>query len=192
MNPSKRGRKDNILSTTPVTIRWDSPQGNETISVAKITFPITKSDREASLAKLAQDCQPASFGYKGKDVLDETYRKATKMDRSTFSSDFYPYELGIINTITQVLLPNAKKGILTSSVRAKLYKLSTLVPFLQKHRIPTLTTYQIYSYPSGFFKSHVDTPRSEAQFGSLVVSLPYHHEGGQLVVRHTSHIITYD
>ncbi|KAB5526431.1 hypothetical protein GE09DRAFT_1229269 [Coniochaeta sp. 2T2.1] len=50
----------------------------------------------------------------------------------------------------------------------------------------------IHSSPSGFFKSHVDTPRSEAQFGSLVISLPCHHEGGQLVVRHAGHIITYD
>ncbi|KAB5566908.1 hypothetical protein GE09DRAFT_1284615 [Coniochaeta sp. 2T2.1] len=113
-SPSKRRRKDDILSTTSITIRWDSPQGNEAIS------------------------------------------------------------LGIIDTIAQVLLPNTKKGILTNGVRAELYKLN------------------IYSSPSGFFKSHVDTPRSEAQFGSLVISLPCHHEGGQLVVRHAGHIITYD
>jgi hypothetical protein len=31
---------------------------------------------------------------------------------------------------------------------------------------------QIYAAPSGFFKPHVDTPRSPLQFGSLVVSLP--------------------
>lgn len=29
-----------------------------------------------------------------------------------------------------------------------------------------------------------DTPRSEDQFGSLVVCLPVPHEGGSLVVRH--------
>lgn len=121
---SKRRRKKDILSSTPITIRWDSPQGNEAISVAKITFPITDSGGEASLAKLAQDCQPASFGYKGKDVLDETYRMATKMDCSAFSSDFCPYELGIIDTIAQVLLPNTKKRILTNGVRAELYKLN--------------------------------------------------------------------
>jgi len=55
-----------------------------------------------------------------------------------------------------------------------------------------LTIGQIYSAPSGFFKSHVDTPRSEAQFGSLVVSLPCHHEGGQLIVRHAGHSVTFD
>lgn len=34
------------------------------------------------------------------------------------------------------------------------------------------------------FKPHVDTPRSELQFGSLVVCLPTAHKGGQLVVQH--------
>ena len=54
------------------------------------------TDEKAGLFKLMHECQPASFGYKGEDVLDESYRKATKMDRSAFSADFCPYELGII------------------------------------------------------------------------------------------------
>lgn len=36
---------------------------------------------------------------------------------------------------------------------------------------------QVYSAPSGKFRSHVDTPRGAMQFGSLVVSLPSQHEG---------------
>jgi hypothetical protein len=51
---------------------------------------------------------------------------------------------------------------------------------------------QIYTAPSGFFKAHVDTPRSDTQFGSLVVSLPCYHEGGQLIVRHAEHAVTFD
>lgn len=74
-----------------------------------------------------QDCQPASFGYKGEDVLDESYRKAVKMDRSNFSSDFCPYELGIIDTIAQVLLPNTGRGVLTTGVCAELYKLNVSI-----------------------------------------------------------------
>lgn len=77
-----------------------------------------------SLTKLVRDCQPASFGYKGKDVLDESYRKATKLDRSAFAVDFCPYELGIIDTIAQVLLPNAGGNNGTHGVRAELYKLN--------------------------------------------------------------------
>lgn len=51
---------------------------------------------------------------------------------------------------------------------------------------------QIYSAPSGKFKAHVDTPRSNGQIGSLVVCLPLAHEGGQLQVRHTGREFTFD
>ncbi|GAQ79191.1 hypothetical protein KFL_000260060 [Klebsormidium nitens] len=43
------------------------------------------------------------------------------------------------------------------------------------------------SYRTGdFFKSHVDTPRREDMFGSLVVCLPFEHEGGELHIRRGS------
>lgn len=51
---------------------------------------------------------------------------------------------------------------------------------------------QVYSAPSGKFKPHVDTPRGVAQFGTLVVCLPYHHQGGQLRVAHSGQEMTYD
>lgn len=51
---------------------------------------------------------------------------------------------------------------------------------------------QVYSGPSGKFKTHVDTPRSPAQFGSLVVCLPLEHCGGALEVRHKGNIVTFD
>ncbi|KAI0386945.1 hypothetical protein F5Y04DRAFT_74033 [Hypomontagnella monticulosa] len=161
------------LSSLPITIRWDSQRSDAT---HKITLPVVDSNGESQgkLNLLLNDCQPASFGYQGKDVYDENYRKATKLDCSDFSTSFCPYSLGIIDTIAQVLLPNSSSENFRTGVRAELYKLN------------------FYSAPSGFFKAHVDTPRSEAQFGSLVVSLPCHHEGGQLVVRHAGHSVTYD
>lgn len=50
---------------------------------------------------------------------------------------------------------------------------------------------KLYSGPSGKFKTHVDTPRSPAQFGSLVVSLPLEHRGGALEVRHKGNTVTF-
>ena len=44
----------------------------------------------------------------------------------------------------------------------------------------------------GFFKAHVDTPRSEKMFGSLVVCLPTQFTGGELIVRHHKEEIKYD
>ena len=54
---------------------------------------------------------------------------------------------------------NMQKRIRQRGIRAELYKLN------------------VYSGPSGMFKAHVDTPRSDDQVGSLVVALPVAFEG---------------
>lgn len=59
-------------------------------------------------------------------------------------------------------------------IRAELYKLN------------------VYSGPSGKFRAHVDTPRSETQVGSLVVCLPSEFEGGVLSVSHQANTIRFD
>lgn len=50
----------------------------------------------------------------------------------------------------------------------------------------------MYSGPSGLFQKHVDTPRSQGQIGSLVVSLPSSFKGGNLVVRHAGKEVDFD
>ncbi|KAH8747485.1 hypothetical protein F5883DRAFT_698350, partial [Diaporthe sp. PMI_573] len=50
----------------------------------------------------------------------------------------------------------------------------------------------VYKGPSGFFKSHIDTPRGKKQFGSLILCLPSEHEGGQLTVKHVGFSTKYD
>jgi hypothetical protein len=114
----------------------------------------------AELQQLVQACSPASFGRNGKDVHDPSYRKAGKLDTTDFATTFCPYESGIIDVVNQVLVTNPRWG-----TRAELYKLN------------------MYSAPSGFFKPHVDTPRGEKQFGSLVVSMPVEHEGKEEPVK---------
>ena len=143
---------DRQLSTTPVVIRWDSKDGK---TLGKLTLPTiqeqersedrphkkqrTASDSVDSVVRttvqgLLDDCAPASFGKDGKDVLDESYRKAVKLDSDQFSTNFNPYELGIIGAIAQTLLPGiakpitqeAGKGTFVESlgVIAELYKLN--------------------------------------------------------------------
>jgi hypothetical protein len=111
-------------TSSPVTIRWDSYSSPSRVTRIRFPVDIENKDEHASLRQLIEDCQPASFGYKGENVIDDAYRKATKMDRSDFSSDFCPYELGIVDTIAQVLMPNAGKDIATKGVKAELYKLN--------------------------------------------------------------------
>lgn len=116
---------------------------------SKLSLPCKTED--PAFQQLIAACNPASFGLAGKDVFDETYRKATKLNTDDFCTDFCPYTLGLLNIVNQLLVPSIDEK---RSVRAELYKLN------------------VYSGPSGRFKAHVDTPRSEMQVGSLVVCLP--------------------
>ncbi|KAM7190469.1 putative 2og-fe oxygenase family protein [Rhypophila sp. PSN 637] len=153
----------------PVTIRWDPSDASTPASQCKITFPAESE----SLSALIGDMQQATFGLGGKDVLDESYRKALKLDTTAFSTNFCPYTAGIMDTVSRILVPSVSENQ-TCIVRAELYKLN------------------IYEGPSGHFRSHVDTPRSSSQFGSLVVYLPAAHSGGELVVRHNGKTMKFD
>lgn len=111
------------MASLPVTVRWDPRRSDAPASETKLVFP-REPETQNNLEKLVRDMQPASFGYKGKDVYDETYRKALKMDTEKFATTFNPYELGIIDTISQVLLPNVPGADVHRGVRAELYKLN--------------------------------------------------------------------
>ncbi|KAI0352550.1 hypothetical protein OH77DRAFT_1408736 [Trametes cingulata] len=114
------------------------------------------------LQHLAQTCDPATFGVDQMDVYDETYRKAGKLDRRDFSLNFVPQEAGVLEAVRAELLVEGRKS--TDNIRAELYKLN------------------VYG-PGSFFKAHMDTPRSELMFGSLVIVFPTPHEGGALAIR---------
>lgn len=160
-----------------VTLRWDNSQS----AGASISFPLRLHDNVSrrSLEDLCHISQPATFGLGGRDVLDENYRKATKLDPSMFSTNFHPHDCGILDSIQQILLPSTVKGgqgigIGPYGVRAELYKLNVRA---ECHTTNIADMWQIYSAPSGRFLSHVDTPRGPMQFGSLVVCLPCSHKG---------------
>lgn len=103
------------------------------------------------MKQLADVCSPATFGRNDEDVLDESYRRAWKLDRSNFATNFSPLDHEVIvNALRSELLEGYDEK---KPVRAELYKLN------------------IYG-PGSFFKAHKDTPRAENMFGSLVVVYP--------------------
>ncbi|KAI0738849.1 hypothetical protein C8Q80DRAFT_1112915 [Daedaleopsis nitida] len=116
------------------------------------------------LQHLENACQPATFGVDQKDIYDETYRKAGKLNTEDFSLHFYATHAGLLDVVhSELAIDRLSKD---GAIKAELYKLN------------------VYR-PGSFFKSHVDTPRSELQFGSLVIVFPTVHEGGELKIRHT-------
>lgn len=113
-----------ISSCKPVTLRWDPSDAATPASRCKLVLPLGPSTSD-NLAHLASDMAPATFGIGGKDVFDESYRKALKLDPSQFSVDFCPYECGIVDAISQVLLPSLHADVYNlKGIRAELYKLN--------------------------------------------------------------------
>uniref|UniRef100_A0A8H7K6Z2 Fe2OG dioxygenase domain-containing protein n=1 Tax=Bionectria ochroleuca TaxID=29856 RepID=A0A8H7K6Z2_BIOOC len=155
-----------------VTLRWDPKDVSTPASQSKLILPIEETTA-GNLKHLLAEMKPATFGRGGEDVYDESYRKASKLEPQNFSTNFCPYSTGIIGAISQLLLPNPKFAD-QRIIKAELYKLN------------------VYTGPSGHFRSHVDTPRSRSQFGSLVVCLPVKHEGGALEVRHDDEVMKFD
>jgi hypothetical protein len=79
------------------------------------------------------------------------------------------YKMGILNEIQQIL----KYDINIKDIYADLYCLN------------------VYT-KKGFFKSHIDTPKSDKMFGSLVISLPSKFTGGMLKVKHNNNYKEFD
>lgn len=116
-----------------VIIRWDSKDSY--LRQSKIAFPLPYQDDVSGrmLSILLHHCQPATFGVGGRDVLDEEYRKAGKLDTSEFSTNFHPHDYGILDSIQQILLPSTIRGgqgvgIGPQGIRAELYKLNVCLP----------------------------------------------------------------
>ncbi|TFY64815.1 hypothetical protein EVG20_g5823 [Dentipellis fragilis] len=125
---------------------------------------------EEDLQILTNACDRATFGLNKEDVLDESYRKAGKLDSSSFSTSIVPERTSLIDLVRAGLLEGMDA---TRPIKVELYKLN------------------VYDEGS-FFKPHQDTPRSESMFGSLVLVFPTPHKGGALVLRDDEKEWTFD
>ncbi|KAM5535778.1 hypothetical protein V8D89_010592 [Ganoderma adspersum] len=132
----------------------------------------TSNDQGDVLEALANACERAKFGRGEETVLDETYRKAEKMDSDNFMTGLDLDATGLRDVVRLGLL-SAKDE--KRVVRTELYKLN------------------VYGeWEGAFFKPHKDTPRSQSMFGSLVVIFPTPHEGGALILQHEDEEVAFD
>ncbi|KAM5535766.1 hypothetical protein V8D89_010580, partial [Ganoderma adspersum] len=124
----------------------------------------------SALEHLERTCDPATFGVDNRDVLDESYRKAGKLDNQCFAFNLDVGRVGLLEAIRMGLFPGRDER---KAIHAELYKLN------------------VYGKDS-FFKSHKDTPRGTSMFGSLVLVLSTPHEGGELILEHQGTRWVYD
>ena len=75
----------------------------------------------SQLEQLVQACEPAPFGLNDKDVLDETYRKAGKMDSELFATPLVPEHTDLVRVLRGHLLEGTDS---TRKLKIELYKLN--------------------------------------------------------------------
>jgi len=83
-----------------------------------ISFPTATPD---DVKLLSESCQPATFGVNQQDVMDESYRKAKKMDNANFATNLDVHNSGLIELIKTQLLDWEKTS---KGVKVELYKLN--------------------------------------------------------------------
>ena len=86
---------------------------------SRLNFP---NPTVAQLEHLAETCQPATFGLDQKDVFDETYRKAGKLDIDDFAIKLEPVRVGILDAVHSELAID--RLVREDAIRAELYKLN--------------------------------------------------------------------
>lgn len=77
--------------------------------------------KDEDIQKLVEASEKATFGRNSEDVLDESYRKAWKMDCSQFAFQFDLAKSGILGIVHDQLLRYEKS---TENLQAHLYKLN--------------------------------------------------------------------
>ena len=87
---------------------------------------------DLKLQTLVGACERAAFGLDNRDVLDETYRKAWKMDSSNFLTRLDIVSAGIIDHVCAKLM----QGNTERRVRSEIYKLNV---YGEREQVKTFT-----------------------------------------------------
>ncbi len=119
--------------------------------------------------ELIKVAEVAPYGKGSETIIDEAVRKCWQIDASKISFHFRQWD-----KVLSKIVKNVTKGLgIEAKVSAHLYKLL------------------IYE-EGGRFLPHRDTEKEDAMFGSLIISLPSQHTGGQLKVRHVGEEVVTD
>ncbi|KAF5599829.1 2OG-Fe(II) oxygenase superfamily [Fusarium pseudoanthophilum] len=130
--------------------------------VGNIPLPLGESQAQQIIAQARQ----APYG-KGSDTLVDT------AVRNTWELDPSQFNIGSVDRLIQAVCGHAAKRLgISVPIRAEIYKMLV--------------------YEKGaMFKAHTDTEKIPGMFGTLVISLPSIHTGGEVILKHCGEQIIY-
>jgi hypothetical protein len=147
--------------------------GLEIVNYGTMPLPLRRKDVE-DVIKL---CKRAPFGKKEKTIVDTNVRRTWELDANEFGCNNPAWPAYLKELMNKAVSELGAEG----EIEAQPYKLL------------------IYE-EGAFFKAHRDTEKVPGMFGTLVISLPSQHEGGEVHLSHagrevifqTSESSTYD
>lgn len=128
-------------------------------AIGTVAFPFQPGQAAEVISKAAEI---APYGRGDRTLIDTNIRKVWQLGTERFTLAGKAWEHAFEKLITKV---TRELGCVPGGVKAELYKLL------------------IYD-EGGHFTAHRDTEKSPGMFGTLVVSLPSAHTGGELKIRH--------
>jgi hypothetical protein len=130
-------------------------------SYGEVGLPLSERGARGIIAR----CRQSAFGKGEQTIIDDTVRRSWELNNDEFEFRNAEFDLHITSQLLPVI--HKKFGLACSleHLRAEPYKML------------------IYK-EGAFFKSHQDSEKTPGMFGTLVVALPFLHEGGKLVLRH--------
>ncbi|KAK4198007.1 hypothetical protein QBC40DRAFT_332331 [Triangularia verruculosa] len=134
-----------------------------------IQCPLKGLDQEG-FKKIKSQARKAPYGKGSQTIVDQKVRYTYELDAEQFE-----------------LQPTQKFDAWWKSLLAKVSKsLGVDASNMDVHR------YKMLLYPpGGMFKAHTDSEKEPGMFGTLVITLPSRHDGGDVVLRHAGHKTTY-
>ncbi len=138
----------------------------EVEGVGVISFPVPAIQAR----QLMEQAELAPYGRGEETILDTSIRRVWQLAPDRVTLGGRSWERVFQGMMDQVAVGLGREP---NSVSAELYKML------------------VYD-PGAFFASHRDTEKASGMFGTLVVSLPSAHCGGELVIRHHGHEATVD
>ena len=92
---------------------------------------------ETELEHLSNACQPATFGVNQDDILDESYRKAGKLDVTDFATKIVVADSRLMDVVRSELLEGHESN---RTIKAELYKLNVYGE-VNRHLLPPCRVY---------------------------------------------------
>ncbi|KAF9770051.1 hypothetical protein IL306_012460, partial [Fusarium sp. DS 682] len=131
----------------------------------RISLPL----KRGQVQKIITQARQAPFGKGSDTIIDTSVRKTWELDPEQFTIGGEEWS----NHLKEICELVAQKMGINTPVHAELYKMLL--------------------YEKGaMFKAHTDTEKIPGMFGTLVISLPSKHKGGEVVLKHYGEEMTYE